>query len=68
MGALVSVCLALSEVDHCSSFEPRHLFEFGLNLNAFVVTKSKDSNASSMLFALDELRFIFKNFFKACKI
>nr|CAD2158378.1 unnamed protein product [Meloidogyne enterolobii] len=42
MGALVSVCLPLSEVDHCSSFEPRHFFEFGLNLNAFVVTKSKN--------------------------
>ena len=65
MGALVNFRLPLSEVDdHCSHSEPRHVFEFGLNLNAFVVTRSKKFGNFSMLFALGELRFIFKFFFE----
>uniref|UniRef100_A0A914LDE8 WD_REPEATS_REGION domain-containing protein n=1 Tax=Meloidogyne incognita TaxID=6306 RepID=A0A914LDE8_MELIC len=60
MGALVNLRLPLSEVDdHCSDFEPKHLFQFGLNLTAFVVSKSKKCEDFSMLFALDGLRFIF---------
>uniref|UniRef100_A0A915MMR5 Uncharacterized protein n=1 Tax=Meloidogyne javanica TaxID=6303 RepID=A0A915MMR5_MELJA len=57
MGALINLRLPLSEVDdNFSGSEPNHLFEFGLNLNAFVVTKSKKFGNFSMLFTTDELR------------